>query len=82
MKPEIVVFAGPNGSGKSTVTGPEWIKEPYINADELQRDLNTTNEAAAILADERRQQALNEHISFSLETVLSTNRKTGASKTS
>ena len=32
-KPEIVVFAGPNGSGKSTITGEEWIKGPYINAD-------------------------------------------------
>lgn len=75
IKPEIVVFAGPNGSGKSTVTGDEWIKGPYINADDLQRELRITNKAAAVLADERRQQALNAHISFSFETVLSTDRK-------
>ncbi len=74
-KPEIIVFAGPNGSGKTTISGPEWIIEPYINADDMQRDMHLTNLEAANLADERRMQALDAHISFSFETVLSTDRK-------
>lgn len=75
FKPEIVVFAGPNGSGKSTITGPEWIKGPYINADDIQRDEGITNLEAAKKADALREELVQEGISFSFETVLSTERK-------
>lgn len=74
-KPELIVFAGPNGSGKSTITGPQWVIQPYINADDIQREQGITNLEAAILADELRQQAISERRSFTFETVLSTNLK-------
>lgn len=38
-KPEIIVFAGPNGSGKTTVTMLAKIIQPYINADEIKKNL-------------------------------------------
>lgn len=75
LKPELIVFAGPNGSGKSTITGPRWIIEPYINADDIQRELGITNLEAAELADSMRQKAIDAHQSFTFETVLSTDRK-------
>ena len=74
-KPELIVFAGPNGSGKSTITGPRWIIEPYINADDIQREMGITNLEAAELADSMRQKAIDAHQSFTFETVLSTERK-------
>lgn len=74
-KPEIVVFAGPNGSGKSTITTPEWIKGPYINADDIQRERGITNVEAANIADELRYDLIAKRETFSFETVLSTERK-------
>lgn len=74
-KPEIVVFAGPNGSGKSTITGSEWIKGPYINADDIQRELGISNLEAAQRADQQREDLVQERKSFTFETVLSTSRK-------
>lgn len=73
--PEVIVFAGPNGSGKSTITSSEWIKGQYINADDLKRENDLPDEAAAILADELREKALSERADFTFETVLSTQRK-------
>ncbi len=74
-KPEIVVFAGPNGSGKSTITGPEWIKGAYVNADDIQREQGITNIEAANIADEMRYDFIENGETFSFETVLSTDRK-------
>lgn len=74
-KPEIVVFAGPNGSGKSTITGPEWIKGPYVNADDIQREQGITNIEAANIADKLRYDFIENGETFSFETVLSTDRK-------
>lgn len=74
-KPEIVVFAGPNGSGKSTITGEEWIKGPYINADDIQREQGITNIEAANIADKMRYDFIAAGETFSFETVLSTERK-------
>lgn len=73
--PEVVAFAGPNGSGKSTITGPEWIKGRYINADDLKREKGLTDLAAAELADTLRTEALSRGEDFTFETVLSTQRK-------
>lgn len=38
-KPEIIVFAGPNGSGKSTITKMANIIEPYVNADDIKKQI-------------------------------------------
>ena len=73
--PEVRVFAGPNGSGKSTITTAEWIVPPYINADDIQRERGITNLQAAEVADQLRDEALQNHRSFTFETVLSTDRK-------
>ena len=72
--PEIIVFAGPNGSGKSTVTRLAKIIEPYINADDIKRSTQCSDLDAAIKAEELREKALANKISFTFETVLSTER--------
>ncbi|XHS80145.1 zeta toxin family protein [Burkholderiaceae bacterium UC74_6] len=44
-QPRLRILAGPNGSGKSTIKGdlkPEWIGV-FVNADEIERSLHTTN---------------------------------------
>lgn len=74
-KPEIVVFAGPNGSGKSTFTSAPWIVGAYINADDMVAEQGITNEEAAVLADDLRDQHLAQRDDFTFETVLSTPRK-------
>ena len=75
-QPEVVVFAGPNGSGKSTIT--EMLRptdKAYINADEIRRVLDCTDQAAADIADKRRAECLERREDFCFETVLSTDRK-------
>lgn len=74
-RPEIIVFAGPNGSGKSTVTANARIIEPYINADDIKCIRNCSELEAAQEADNLRLQAINQNISFTFETVLSTPSK-------
>lgn len=73
-KPEIIVFAGPNGSGKSTITSMAKVIEPYINADEIKKTTHCTDLEAAQMAEKMRNQAVNDNISFTFETVLSTDR--------
>lgn len=81
------MIAGPNGSGKTTITdkirsrGHDFGE--YINPDEITQDLlkHTTspspqdifkaNHQAQIIAEQRRQTALDEGRSLSLETVMS-----------
>ena len=72
--PEIIVFAGPNGSGKSTVTVLAKIIEPYINADDIKRSTQCSDLEAAIKAESLREFAVANKISFTFETVLSTDR--------
>lgn len=76
----MVVFAGPNGSGKSTITAifqeAGNIPENYINPDEIALTLqeeNPTRKAylAAVIAEERRAQFINNRESFAFETVMS-----------
>ncbi len=74
FKPELVVFAGPNGSGKSTMTVPPWIKGVYINADDIQREERIDNLTAARKAEALRTALLEQHRTFTFETVLSTRR--------
>jgi len=73
-KPEIIVFAGPNGSGKTTITRMAKIIEPYINADDIKKTNCCTDLEAAILAENLREKAIQDGISFTFETVLSTER--------
>jgi predicted ABC-type ATPase len=73
------MFAGPNGSGKSTLTAllqrRPGFPNQYINPDEIALTLpgdpmERAYEAARI-AEQRRQQFLNERQSFAFETVMS-----------
>ena len=73
-KPEIIVFAGPNGSGKTTITKLANIIEPYINADDIKRTTHCSDLEAAQQADKMRNELVDKHISFTFETVLSTER--------
>ena len=57
-KPEIIVFAGPNGSGKTTVTMLAKIIQPYINADEIKKNLLCEDLEAAKIAEGLREKAL------------------------
>lgn len=74
MLPEIIVFAGPNGSGKTTVTSLAKVIDPYINADDIKKATLCSDVAAAVNAEELREDALKKGQSFTFETVLSTNR--------
>lgn len=73
-RPEIRVFAGPNGSGKSSITLPESILPPYINADDIKVARHCEDMEAAVIATELREQAVSDKKSFTFETVLSTDR--------
>ena len=74
LKPEVRVFAGPNGSGKTTFATREWIIEPYINADVIKAEQGLSDMEAAVRAERLRENALERGISFTFETVLSTER--------
>lgn len=73
-RPEIRVFAGPNGSGKSTITTPDSIIPPYINADVIKKETGCSELYAAQAATKLREDAVEDRISFTFETVLSTER--------
>lgn len=70
----IQVFAGPNGSGKSTITAGIPVVGIYINADEIQRQLQCTALEAAQNAERTREYCLANGLDFTMETVLSTPR--------
>lgn len=73
-RPEVIIFAGPNGSGKSTLTRFSRISGLYINADNIKASIHCSDLEAAIKAEELREWALQEHKSFTFETVLSTDQ--------
>jgi predicted ABC-type ATPase len=74
-QPLLVVIAGPNGSGKSTIT--ERLKqrlefpEIYINADEIKKNEDISDQEAWEKAERQRADALNNRESFAFETVFS-----------
>ena len=74
-KPMLLVIAGPNGSGKSTIT--EWfdIVGEYTNADEMVSATGMSNQEAALLADQKRYDAIERHADLTFETVLSSEYK-------
>ncbi|WP_265285804.1 KfrB domain-containing protein [Verminephrobacter aporrectodeae] len=82
--PIVVMFAGPNGSGKSTVNQLilKGFPGEYINADDIAKSLaneipddRTRNIKAAEIAEQRRENAIQEKRSFAFETVMSTPEK-------
>jgi predicted ABC-type ATPase len=72
--PEIRVYAGPNGSGKSTFSTEVEQFGYYINADDIKSRLHTSDLDAAIIAEQAREESIDNMIDFSFETVLSTER--------
>ena len=73
-KPTVLVFAGPNGSGKSTITRGHTIIGTYINADEIKKYRGCSDLEAAQEAELIRESMLSSFMSFTFETVLSTER--------
>ena len=74
-KPMVLFFAGPNGSGKSTITQYFDIVGEYTNADDMVKTVGMSNAVAAVLADEKRYQTIDEKRDFTFETVLSSEYK-------
>ena len=72
-RPEVQVFAGPNGSGKSTITSNYPIVGEYINADDIQLREKIDTLEAAKRATALKQFYVKNHLSFTFETVLSSN---------
>ncbi|WP_205314712.1 hypothetical protein [Ruminiclostridium herbifermentans] len=50
------------------------IIEPYINADDIKRTNNCSDLEAAQMVDDMKNNLILKHISFTFETVLSTDR--------
>jgi predicted ABC-type ATPase len=73
-KPTILVFAGPNGSGKSTLTSGQPIVGIYVNADDIKIHRGCSDLEAAQEAELIRENLLHSLMSFTFETVLSTER--------
>ncbi len=74
LMPEVIVFAGPNGSGKSTITRMAKTVGVYVNADDIKRTTLCSDMEAALKAEELREKCLADHVDFTFETVLSTER--------
>ena len=74
LLPEVIVYAGPNGSGKSTITKMSKTAGVYINADDIKKASLCSDLEAAVKAEELREKAINDHVDFTFETVLSTRR--------
>ena len=74
MTPILTVYGGPNGSGKSTITVQHSPIGHYVNADLIQKRLDCTPLEAAKIAESTREQLLKAGESFTMESVLSTDR--------
>lgn len=70
----LLVYGGGNGSGKSTVTAHQKPLGHYVNADEIKLHLNCDDKTAALLAEQTREALLEKNESFTMESVLSTER--------
>jgi predicted ABC-type ATPase len=83
--PLLVMVAGPNGSGKSTLIAAlradpvlgRGLPQPYINADDIQRERGFDVATAQRAATELRSRALNERRDVMYETVMSHPSKLG-----
>ena len=70
----LTVYGGPNGSGKSTITEQHKPTGHYVNADMIQKYLGCTALEAAQIAENTRERLLAQGESFTMESVLSTDR--------
>jgi predicted ABC-type ATPase len=73
QRPVIVAIAGPNGAGKTTFF-EAFIRPaalPFVNADEIARELSLDAYAAAEVASRIRQELVARRESFAFETVFS-----------
>ena len=70
-QPQIILFAGPNGSGKSTITKYVKLDCIYINAVEIKKNLDCSDEEATKTAYNRRKVLIEQKKDFAFETVLS-----------
>lgn len=70
----LTVYGGPNGSGKSTITAQHKPTGHYVNADMIQKHLNCSPLEAANIAESTRELLLAQGESFTMESVLSTDR--------
>lgn len=72
-RPIIVAIAGPNGAGKSTFFHAHLAPAalPFLNTDDLARELGIEATEAARLANRLRQELVDQRESFAFETVLS-----------
>ncbi|MDO5096289.1 MAG: zeta toxin family protein [Peptostreptococcaceae bacterium] len=74
MKPQLLLFAGPNGSGKSTITRTyedRIASMVYINADDIKKKYNLSDQEAFDQASRLRENCLKSKVNFSFETVFS-----------
>lgn len=74
MSPILQVYGGPNGSGKSSLINRLPPVGPVVNADEIQRLLRCSDLEAAQNAEKTREALLASRVSYSFESVLSTER--------
>lgn len=72
-RPTIIALAGSNGAGKSTFyeTQLASLGWPFINADQLAKELNLDPYSAAELAKQQRAKLVEKKASFIFETVFS-----------
>jgi predicted ABC-type ATPase len=72
-RPLVVAIAGPNGAGKTTFyeTQLKPFDLPFVNADNLARQLDLEAYKAASAADAIRRELLRQRASFCFETVFS-----------
>lgn len=68
------IFGGPNGSGKSSLIKQMSPVGPVVNADEIQKILGCSALEAAQNAEKTREMLLASRVSFTFESVLSTER--------
>jgi predicted ABC-type ATPase len=78
-RPACIVLAGPNGAGKSTIYKALSLPSPFVNADEVARELNPAKpEAASIRAGRlvlhRLAELIETRPSFTYETTLSSHQ--------
>lgn len=74
MVPTLLVYGGGNGSGKSTAAAYRQQPGPMVNADEIKAFLGCSDMEAAQNAEQTRERLLSENQSFTMESVLSTER--------
>lgn len=72
-RPTIIALAGSNGAGKSTFYETQLanLGWPFVNADQLAKELNLDPYPAAELAKQRRAKLAEQKVSFVFETVFS-----------